>query len=251
MSERALCTRCRRRSATYLRRQSGERLCTTCLYRDLVKEVRRAFSFTSKRGVGLKVGVLVSSCWLVEGFVLSKVLNDVEREFQGVTVGLIVEDRLLECANDLRRYVDEVVFLHWGQAGIKEYLDSGSAPNISGIRLDIVAVPLTLNDILSDFLRNLIYRGTMLRRWISVRGDGFDVLAPMYRILRTDVYSYALTSGMLRRLELCHQIEGKAETVDKLVALLSMEHPELLYRFLHSYLAPPQRKTLIESDPAM
>ncbi len=239
MYERIKCSYCERRSANYLRRQSGEKLCVTCLYRDLVKEVKRAFSLAYKRGVGLKVGILVCSCWLVEGFVLSKILNDIERGFQGVTVGLVVEDFLLGCANELRKYVDDVVFLPGESICAERYLNPESFLNLLGIRLDIIAVPLTLNDILATFLRNLLYYNTVLKPWVSARSGDLNVLIPMYRILRSDIYSYALVSGVLEHVGNCPRCEEKIEIVDKLVTSISMEHPELLYRFLRSYLTLP------------
>lgn len=236
MYEGVKCTYCNRRPATYLRRESGEKLCATCLYRDLVKKVRRAFSLVDKRGVGLKVGVLVCSCRLVEGFILSKILNDIEREFQGVTVGLIAEDCLLGCANELRRYVDDVIFLPMESICAKESLNSESFSDLLSIRLDVIAIPLTLNDILAIFLRNLLYYNTVLKPWVSARSRSFNVLIPMYRILVSDIYSYALVSGMFEHIEGCSQCGEKIEIIDKLVALISMKHPELLYRFLRSCL---------------
>lgn len=229
------CSSCRRHRATYARRQSGEKLCAICLYRDLVREVKRSFSLAGKKGYGLKVGVLVDSRRLIESVVLMKLLGEVEREFGGKVVGIVTDEVLIDCLPGMRRYCENVVIKLLEEELSTEDPDIESLYNALGMKLDVLAYPATLNDLLTFFLKSLAFRYEIRKPKVYARYREVEFIAPMHRILRTDILAYALISRIIDDLN-CLDLTTKEDTLDKFSAQLSLEHPELLYRFLYSML---------------
>ena len=173
-------------------------------------------------------------CRLVESVVLVKILCDVEREFYGEVVGVLPEG-LVGCFHHLRRYSSDLVLADVPSGAAKDYLDPEWEPPM---RLDVVAVPGTLNDMLALFLRRLVYKYEIGVPAPHVRRGALEGLVPMYRVPRGEVLAYALLTGILANLD-CHVETAEGDVVDRFVAQLSVEHPELLYRFLSS--AVPSR----------
>lgn len=229
------CSSCRRRRAIYARRQSGEKLCAVCLYRDLVREIKRSFSLVGKKGYGLKVGVLVDSRRLIESVVLVKLLGEVEREFGGKVVGIVTEEVLIDCLPGMRRYCENVVTVLLGEELSSEDPDIESIYDALGMKLDVLMHPATLNDLLTFFLKSLAFRYEIRKPKVHAKYREIEFIAPMRRILRTDVLAYALISGIIDDLN-CLDFTIKVDILDKFSAQLSLEHPELLYRFLYSML---------------
>lgn len=230
------CSSCRRRPAVYFRRHSGERLCSICLYRDLVREIKRSFSLIGKKGLGLKVAVLVYSCRLIESAVLMKLMSEVEQEFGGEVVGIVTEERLLGCVTDLRRYCHDIVFIAVDGEALKEINSVFRVFSSLGARVDVVALPATLDDILVTFLNNLVYGGKIVKPEVYVRHSELELVLPMCRILKTDLLAYALTSGVLKGLSYSNCL-SRPDALSRFASQLSIKHPELLYRFLYSALS--------------
>jgi len=103
---------------------------------------------------------------------------------------------------------------------------------LEGLRLDLLAVPVTLDDILGCFLRNLVHRYEVREVRTDMKLQHLKVFAPLYRVPRVDLVTYAFLVGLLD--EVCY---GKAvsppDTIGKLVSAISIKHPELLFRFLY------------------
>lgn len=235
------CSSCGRRPATYFRRHSGEKLCSACLYRDLIREIKKSFSLIEKKGLGLKVAIPIDSGRLVESVVLMRLLSEVEKEFSGEVVGVITEEELLDCVTDLRGYCNDLVFMALDYEEIEENSDVSSALSSLGARFDVVALPATLDDIFVSFLKSLVYDHEIAKPKIYVRLGEVEFIFPMYRILKTDLLAFALTSGILKGLShsTCLSLDksGRPDTLSRLASQLSMKHPELLYRFLYSELS--------------
>ncbi|MCS7099377.1 MAG: hypothetical protein RMH84_01260 [Sulfolobales archaeon] len=232
-AEAVLCSSCGRRSASYYRRHSGEKLCAICLYRDLAREIKRSFSLIRKKSFGLKIAVLVYSHRIVESTVLMKILSDIERGFNSEVVCVVLEEELFECYSVFRRYCQDVVFSSLG----RDVLEGGYVQKaIAGLttRLDVVALPETLNDILTLFLKNLVNKYVIEKPRIYFKSGDVEVVVPMYRVLKTDVTAYAHISGILKSLDCFNTSVGNVEVLEKLAVWLSLKHPELVYRFLRN-----------------
>ncbi|MEM0066296.1 MAG: hypothetical protein QW459_04410 [Sulfolobales archaeon] len=230
------CSSCGRRPAIYFRRHSGERLCSICLHRDLVKEIKRSFSLIGKKGLGLKVAVPIVSCRFIESVVLMKLLNEVEQEFSGEVVGVVTEEELLDSITNVRRYCNDIVFIALGYEDVKKSIDVFKAFSSLGARFDVVALPATLDDILVSFLNSLVYDYEIVKPKVYAKHDGIEFIFPMHRILKTDILAYALASGILRGLSYPTCL-NEPDALSRFASQLSMEHPELLYRFLYSELS--------------
>lgn len=240
--ERAIkCSSCGRRSANYARRHSGERLCFICLRRDLIREVKRSFSLIDRKGLGLKIAVPLSPCRLVEGVVLVQLLTEIEKEFSGKVIGVITDEGLLECLADLREYCYDIVFAVLDTGVVKRRGYAEGLYRALGVTVDVIAFPATLDDLLSFFLNNLVYENEVLNLRVYAKYGEVEFIVPMYRILKTDLLAYALASGVLRNLS-CLNYFNKPDTLSIFASQLSLEHPELLYRFVYSILKHPRGK---------
>jgi len=225
-----LCTRCSRRQAVYLRRHSGEKLCLGCLYKSIAREIKRAFSLVETTGPGLKVGVLVSEDLALESLLLLKFLNDIEKQYSGLAVAVVYGEISENYLAVVRRYSRDVVPCLGLESA--ELACVKLPRGLEGLRLDLLAVPVTLDDILGCFLRNLVHRYEVREVRTDMKLQHLKVFAPLYRVPRVDLVTYAFLVGLLD--EVCY---GKAvsppDTIGKLVSAISIKHPELLFRFLY------------------
>ncbi len=225
-----LCTRCSRRQAVYFRRHSGEKLCLGCLYKSIAREIKRAFSLVGTTGPGLKVGILVSEDLALESLLLLKFLNDIEKHYSGLAVAVVCGEVSENYLAVVKRYSRDVIpCLGLGSA---ELACTKLPRGLEGLRLDLLAVPVTLDDILGCFLRNLVYGYEVREVRTHIELQQLKVFAPLYRIPRVDLATYAFLVGLLDEV-----YYGKAvshpDTIGKLVSAISIKHPELLFRFLY------------------
>ncbi|MCX8184414.1 MAG: hypothetical protein RMI56_06015 [Sulfolobales archaeon] len=227
------CSSCRKRLASYFRRHSGERLCGICLHRNLVREVKRSFSKISKKGFRLKIAIPVYSRKIVESIVLMRILSEVEMEFNSEVVGVVLDEELIECSPVLRKHCRDLVFTSLS-GDLFEVSDIERAIANLAIRLDIVALPETLSDLLTQFLKNLVSRYEVMKPRVYSKFSDIEVLIPMYRVLKTDIIAYAHISGILKSLDCFNPAVEKVDILEKLTTQLSLKHSELVYRFLHS-----------------
>lgn len=232
----AECSSCGRRPASYFRRHSGERLCAVCLRRDLVRKIKRSFSLLGKRGFGLRVAVLIDPSRLAESLALTRLLDEIEREFGGVVVCVVAGEEALECLRDVRRHCWDTIFASPCRRVLEEVVRYGRASCDVGARVDVVALPGTLDDLLALFLRGLVLEGELVKPSVHAKCCEREFLIPLYAVPRADVVAYALASGTLRNLE-CPGSPEKPDALSRLASRLSLEHPELLYRFMRSMLA--------------
>lgn len=179
---------------------------------------------------------MIDPCRLAESVVLARLLNEVEQEFGGEVVGVVAEEGLLECLSSLRRFCIDLAFIIPDKGPTAK---NGADHFCHALRLraDVVAVPTTLDDMLDHFLRGLAYRGEIAKPRIHSRCDEVELIAPMHRILRVDVLAYALATGVLESVDCPGRPDGP-DAIGEFVSRLSLEHPELLYRFLYSILKP-------------
>ncbi len=234
--EVARCSSCGRRPASYFRRHSGERLCAVCLRRDLARKVKSSFSLLSRRGVGLKVAVLVDPARIVESLVLAQLLDEIEQGYGGTVIGIVSSDEEPECAYEVRRCCRDVVFAVLRGSPVEELVLRGRACCDPGVRVDVVALPGTLDDLLTAFLKELVRGGELAKPRVYARCGELELLVPLYSVPRVDVLAYALVSGMLGDLK-CPGSAERPGALSRLTSRLSLEHPELLYRFMHSMMA--------------
>lgn len=190
----------------------------------------------SRRGFGLRVAVLIDPRRLAESLVLARLLEEVEQGFGGEVIGVVTEEGLLECLSDIRKHCCDLVFVVLDK-GMSAKDDVHSIHRAINLRADVVALPATLNDLLDLFLRGLVYRGEIIKPKVHVRYGEVEFLSPMHRILRTDILAYALITGVFRSVG-CLDYFNEPDTLGRFVSQLSLEHPELLYRFLYSAIKP-------------
>jgi hypothetical protein len=225
-----LCTSCSRRQAVYLRRHSGERLCLGCLYRSIVKEIKRAFSTFGRVGPGLRVGVLVPETLALEGALLLKLLSDVEERYSGLAIAVACGDLPEDYLAVVRRYSKDVLPCH-GLGG-PEVACVRLPRDLDWLRLDLLAVPVTLDDLLECFLRSLVYEHEVRSVRTYVELQHLKVFTPLYRVPRVDLTAYAFLAGILDEVS-CTKVVKPPDAVGRLVSEISIKHPELLFRFLY------------------
>jgi len=225
-----LCTRCSRRPAVYLRRHSGEKLCLGCLYRSIAKEIKRAFSSVRTTGPGLKVGVLVSENLALESLLLLKLLNDIEKSYSGLALAVVCGEISDSYLAVVRRYSRDVV--PCPGLGSVELACVKLPKDLEGLRLDLLAVPVTLDDLLGCFLRNLVYGYEVRGVHTHIELQHLKVFAPLYRVPRVDLVAYAFLAELLDEVSYGKTV-SPPDTIDKLISTISIKHPELLFRFLY------------------
>jgi hypothetical protein len=237
-----LCTRCSRRQAVYFRRHSGERLCLGCLYRSIVKEIKRAFSTVGSVGPGLRVGVLVSETLVLESALLLKVLGEVEERYSGLAIAVTCGDVLEEYLAVIRRYSKDVV--PCPELGDSEIVCVRLPKGLDWLRLDLLAVPVTLDDLLECFLRSLLYEHEVRNVGTYAELQHLKVFAPLHRVPRVDLVAYAFLAGVLDEVS-CTKVRRPPDAIGKLVTAISIKHPELLFRFLYGAFSREDLRTSV------
>ena len=80
-SNDTLCTSCNRKVAVYLRRSSGERLCSICFERSLIKVVKRSLRNVRDLRPGIELASLVIPERLVTSITTLYILNKIEKRY--------------------------------------------------------------------------------------------------------------------------------------------------------------------------
>lgn len=167
---------------------------------------------------------------VLESVLLLKLLGDVEERYSGLAVAIMSEDVPEDYLALVRKYSRDVVPCL--ELGDTELACVKLPRGLEGLRIDLLAVPVTLDDLLECFLCNLVYRYEVREVRTYAELQNLRVFAPLYRVPRVDLVAYAFLVGILN--EVSYGRAGKcSDTIGKLVSTISIKHPELLFRFLH------------------
>jgi len=239
------CSSCNRRQAVYLRRSSGERLCTTCFERSIIKSVKRSLREVKELKPGTLILVITTLDKLVEGLTLSYVLNKIERAY-----GCRVLNALSIALDDVH-IVTQLSKVHEVSDGIQHIIIPlrSSIPSINSsfrdylklclkiavaVSINIVALPLTLNDV-SEVVVNSLFDGDLKSAGLmhSFKVDGVTAVIPFYKLTTSEVYAYSYLRNiynldidlLMPPTPICHRASRKV--LRELINDLSMNNPEL------------------------
>ncbi len=244
-----LCDVCKRRSAVYRRRDSGEKLCVYCLSRSLVKRIRRGISKSVRLRHGALVAVLALKERIVESLVLAEIVSLIEERHGGHVLVLVLDHAVSQVMHArLARRVPLVYLAVKAEEEMKSFslskIINSLTPGLQsmGFRIDAILTPLTLSDFFEIQLQSLLANVALAKEVSPLpRVVGQSVIVhPMGNILRQDVYAYAFFRGMLDDLNgassSIHIVEDKCITpvLKSISADFSEHHPELMFKFVET-----------------
>ncbi len=244
-----LCDVCKRRPAVYRRRDSGEKLCTHCLSRSLVKRIKRGISRSVKLRHGALVAVLALRERIVESLALTEIVSLIEEKHGGHVLILALDHTVSQVIHArLARKISLIYLAIKAEEEIKSFslpeIINSLTPRLQsmGFRIDAILTPLTLNDFFEIQLQSLLANTTLAREVSPLpRIIGQSVIVhPMGNILRQDVYAYAFFKGILDDLNdassSIHIVEDKCITpvLKSISADFSEHHPELMFKFVET-----------------
>lgn len=257
-SKKFLCTSCNRRVAIYLRRSSGERLCSICFERSLIKIVKRSLRDVKDLKPGIKLASLVIPERLVTSITTLYILNKIEGKYNCKVVAVLPVN---ECYRDV---VDNIInSVIKPKVGIDdEFIDiinyGDSRLNISSVEVfnkyvkltinsitkyNVVALPLTLNDLSEIILTSLLsHYLENIPTQPSFKLNSQTFIIPFYNVPEYDVYIYSYIRGIydltlddiLTSLRDTYVSEDQV-VVKELVRDLSYNNPELTQTLVKSF----------------
>ncbi len=241
----ATCDICGTRPASYLRRSSGEKLCSTCFERVLLRGLRRGLSLFTEIKPRSRFLVYIPPEKCLEGYVASHLMIRLEKKYGGWVAAL--------SPPKLRRKLHDVPGLKVLNLPVREkpilsalesLVNSKSEltkllPSIEEV-VDYIILPYTVTDYVEaglEYFLNTSSRDvdpTVLSPFYRV--GNIPVLVPFLRIQRVDVVAYSILRGLLEKVgEVCEHLvvaglkESKAVT--DLVNEVDQKHTELIFRF--------------------
>ncbi|MEM0361021.1 MAG: hypothetical protein QXH46_00180 [Sulfolobales archaeon] len=251
-----LCTSCGRRKAVYLRRSSGERLCSFCFEKSLIKAIKRTLRGVEKLRPGMSVSSLIIPERLITSLTMLYCLNKVERKYGCKVIALVAYKKRF------KDVVEGVVDLIKGRLGVEgvELVESDddlkdATPEMlnhyleavcTSLDLDVgvVALPLTLNDV-NEVILNSLLNGDLDSALLlpSFKKGTHIYVIPFYNIPIYDVYVFSYVRGIydLTLDNLILSIEGNRKhlredyyIVKEMIENLSYNNPELTQTLLKS-----------------
>jgi len=256
-SNDTLCTSCNRRVAVYLRRSSGERLCSICFERSLIKVVKRSLRNVRDLRPGIELASLVIPERLVTSITTLYILNKIEKRYNCRVIAVLpINERY-------RTIIDDIInLIIKPKVGINdEFIDiinyGDSKLNISSaevygkyIRLinlitkySVIALPLTLNDLGEIILTSLLSREVEnIPIQPSFKLNSQTLIIPFYNVPEYDVYIYSYIRGIYD-LTLDDILTSLRDTyisedqviIKELVRDLSYNNPELTQTLVKSF----------------
>ncbi len=253
-----LCTSCGRKKAVYLRRASGERLCTSCFEKALIKTIKRVMRNVKKLRPGATIASIVIPERLIASLTMLYCLNKVEVRYGCRVLALVFDvERYKDVVRDVINLVVKGRLGFDGSSleiveGSKDLKDTASGilkyylevlPLNIDSDVDVVALPLTLNDvnevILSSLLSSDLSSALLLP---SFEKGTVTYVIPFYNVPAYDVYAFSYVRGiydsvlddLILRIESSTYIREDYVIIKELVKDLSYNNPELTQTLVKS-----------------
>lgn len=246
MSSTSKCTSCSKRPAIYVRRSSGERLCSICFERSLIKAIKRSLRNVRGLAPGASILSVIIPERLVESVTLLYLLNKIERRY-----GCNVIATLVTCANsdlssiikllELNKLIlsENIILLQLAERYcfltdpqrfkyvVKLY--SNIALSVS---TNVIALPLTLNDV-NELVINSLLNGDLDSALITqpISLNDITITIPFFRIPANEIYAFSYLKGFYTHsLDLLipeYSCSAKQAIIKELVRDLVINNPEL------------------------
>ncbi len=236
--EPVYCSSCRKRHAVFKRRVSGEKLCRLCLYRSVVKQVRRTLHYYKMIKKNSNIMFLIMANKPLLSIVALSIYESTIRDFN-VNITVLCFNRYIDCkkiSNIIRANSYRIIevddkfttkdFIEWLKYG--EYMAIKIAREIG---IEFIAVPLYRNDLTTLSLFGLLTTSrTIFSEGLPIREvDNIKVTRPFYYVVSDDVLYLTLTSKHIMELDLNgYEFEEKAKFF-KNMGIILKNSPELMY----------------------
>jgi len=244
-----ICDICRRRPAIYRRRDSGERLCIHCLSKSLIKRLRKGISRYTRLRHGALIAVLTLKERIVESIVLAEIISIIEERHGGHVLVIVPDNTVFQAFHTtVKRRIPFMHILKSSEdtqySNILEVInDLASLVKNLGFRIDAILTPLTLNDFFEIQLQSLFTDPSRVNEVAvlpKIMGQSI-IVHPMSKILRQDIYTYALLKGILKvlsnytGLNTCIAKDRCIASILKNISSnFSEHHPELVFKFVET-----------------
>ncbi len=206
MVSNVICSSCGRREAFYYRRASGEKLCPLCLEKSLMKSVRKSFSnFSNRLSIKPVLNVLIPPERVVEGYVLTSLLNKLERKYGGQVIPItsksvfefLISSQYIETGLNIVTYDDEM-FLNTDCYTVLDSLNDSlriiQHLSSKGNRADAYILPYTLTDFNQALLEYLLIKHGKGFNPLTIKVvDERPIIYSFKAVPRADVIAYALS----------------------------------------------------------
>lgn len=250
-----LCASCGKRKAVYLRRSSGEKFCSSCFEKSLIKAIKRTLRGVEKLRPGMSISSLIIPERLITSLTMLYCLNKVERKYGCKVVALAVYKKRF------KDIIEGVVGLIKGRLGTEEVelVESDedlrdTTPKIlnhylellrtSHLDVGVTALPLTLNDV-NEVVLNSLLNGDLDSASLppSFKEGTRTYVIPFYNIPIYDVYIFSYVRGIydLTLDNLISSIESGRKhlredysIIKEMVENFSYNNPELTQTLLKS-----------------
>ncbi|MCS7107980.1 MAG: hypothetical protein RMH77_03940 [Sulfolobales archaeon] len=254
-----ICTSCRRRRAVYLRRTSGEKLCSSCYEKSLIKVIKRALRDVNELRPGATIASIIILERLIPSLTLLYCLNRVEQRYGCSVLALafymkgyekVIEDVINSVLISKFNFNKNLVKVLEVEEGLRytpnEMLDYylSVTSNKLSMYSNIAVFPFTLNDVSEAAINSLLYgdlKSIALPQSFKV-GDTRYVM-PFYNIPNYDIYVFSYVKGfydhvlddLIPSFNKCLEPPYKHYIVIKeLIKDLSYNNPELTQTLVKS-----------------
>lgn len=270
MSNTSTCTSCGRRFAVYFRRASGERLCSVCFERSLVKAIKRSLRNVKELTPGTSILSVIIPERLVESITLLYLLNKIERKYRCDVIATLVTcvdftssdiikllefNKLASAENVILLQLSERYCLSLDPQTFK-YVIRLYGKIATSVNTNIVALPLTLNDV-DELVINSLLSGDLNNALITqpINLNNIIITMPFFKVPANEIYAFSYLKGLynysLDSLIPIRSCSVRQAIIKELVRDMIVNNPELtqtLSKFIEDAISKFKVHKLVIAD---
>lgn len=194
--ERILCSACRRRSAVYKRRSSGELLCKLCLIRSLIRQVRKVVHYYKMANKLSAVLFIIRPEAVAESIVGFYIYRGATKDLQ-LTYNVLCFNGLTDC-NTVKNYINhningfievELNFKTSNLVEIIKFVEAIAVKVAKKLNIQFIVTPLFRDELtLLSILGILTTSRTVFSEGLPIKTlDEIKITRPFFYVLSPDV----------------------------------------------------------------
>jgi hypothetical protein len=200
-----LCTACRKRDAVYRRISSGEVLCKLCLFRSLVKQVRKAIHYYKMVSRSSSVLYVIRPEAVAESVIGFIIYKKATKDFN-LVYNVLCIDKLTNC-DEVKHYIGqnnvgfitiESSFKPQKFVELVKYLDAVAVKISKKLKINSVAVPLFRDELsLLSLLGILTISRTIFSEGLPIKNvDSIKITRPFFYVISIDIAMLKVLEGV-------------------------------------------------------